>query len=41
MEKKSGNEAGEEEGGMKKTYPGQDLQECGQLRQSPDALNRR
>lgn len=26
-------------GGWKKTYPGQDLQECGQLRQSPDALN--
>lgn len=27
--------------GVKKTYPGQDLQECGQLRQSMDALNRR
>lgn len=34
----SGNEA-EGRGGLKKTYPGQDLQECGQLRQSLDALN--
>lgn len=35
----SGNEAGG--GGVKKTDPGQDLQETGQLRQSPDALNHR
>lgn len=26
-------------GGVKKAYPGQELQECGQLRQSLDALN--
>lgn len=36
--KKSGNEAW---GGGRGTYPGQDLQECGQLRQNPDALNHR
>lgn len=37
----SGNEAWGGWGGVKKTDPGQDLQESGQSRQSLDALNHR